>query len=68
MSQDLWFEPLMMIWKPGMSALYMPREAHGDLSHPSVEQGVVTSVNDQYVFVRFKGDTESKACYPRDLW
>ena len=44
------------------------REAHGNLRHPSVEKGVVTSVNDQYVFVRFGGDTHSKACHSGDLY
>ena len=54
-------------WQPGMYALYMPREANGNLQHSSVEKGVVTSVNSQYVFVRFGGDSQSKACHPRDL-
>lgn len=55
-------------WQPGMIALYMPREAHGNLSHPSVEKGVVTSVNSQYVFLRFGGDSQSKACHHEDVF
>ncbi len=31
------------------------------------EYGVVTSRNDKYVFVRFKGDSHSKACDPSTL-
>ena len=66
MSLDMWYESVD--WQPGMIALYIPREAHGNLSHPSVEQGIVTSVNDQWVFVRFGSDATSKACSPRDLY
>lgn len=29
--------------------------------------GVITSVNDTYVFVRYRSDTHSKATDPRDL-
>lgn len=32
-----------------------------------LEQGVITSVNDTYVFVRYKGDEHSKATYPDEL-
>ena len=66
MSLDMWYESVD--WQPGMIALYIPREAHGNLSHPSVEQGIVTSVNAQYIFVRFGDDTTPKACAPRDLY
>lgn len=31
------------------------------------EDGEITSVNDRYVFVRFRGDTGSKACSAEDL-
>ena len=34
---------------------------------PTRELGYVTSTNNDYVFVRFEGDTHSKACYPEDL-
>ena len=63
MSQDITLER----WQPGMYALYVPRKARGDLRHPCVEKGLVTSVNETYVFVRFGGDAHSKACDPRDL-
>ena len=66
MSFDIRFQPVD--WQPGMRALYMPREARGNLAHPCVEQGIVTSVTEQYVFVRFGADVHSKACNPHDLW
>ena len=59
--------PTITDWQPGMQALYVPREAEGQLSHPSVERGIVTSVNRTYIFVRFGGDYGSKACRPEDL-
>ena len=31
------------------------------------EQGVITSANDNYVFVRYDGDQQSKATRPEDL-
>lgn len=34
---------------------------------PTKEDGVVTSINDKYVFVRYGGDTHSKATSPGDL-
>ncbi len=38
-------------------------------SHPNArfEDGVISSINDRYVFVRFWGDLLSKACRPEDL-
>ena len=59
--------PTAIDWQPGMQALYVPREAEGHLAHPRVEKGLVTSVNRTYVFVRFGGDSHSKACRPEDL-
>lgn len=38
-------------------------------SHPGarLEDGVISSWNDTFVFVRFNGDYLSKACRPEDL-
>jgi hypothetical protein len=36
-------------------------------SHCPREDGVITSVNDAYVFVRYAGDQQSKATNPADL-
>ena len=53
--------------QPGMLVTYMPPHAGGDISHPSVENGVVVGTSDTHVFVRFIGDAHSKACRPQDL-
>ncbi len=45
---------------------YVPYHAHGDVRHADCENGRVTSKNDTFVFVRFKGET-SQACYPDQL-
>lgn len=39
----------------GRKVIYRP--AHGD-----IEEGVITSFNSSYVFVRFGNDVTSKAC------
>ncbi len=31
------------------------------------EEGIITSYNDRYVFVRYAGDLHSKATHPKDL-
>jgi hypothetical protein len=38
-----------------------------DGGYPALDEGVITSVNDHYVFVRYGSDTHSKATYPGDL-
>ena len=39
--------------QPGMSVLYVPGHAHGDVKHPDCEHGIVSSKNDVNVFVRY---------------
>lgn len=51
----------------GMHVLYVPTHAHGALQPRDVERGVVTAKNEEYVFVRFGGDTHSKACVAGQL-
>jgi hypothetical protein len=47
---------------------YVPYHAHGDQSHNDCEDGIVTSKNDKFVFVRFSLFAEtSKACNPDQL-
>lgn len=47
--------------REGRRVVYSPR--------PGVsEPGTVVSWNDQYVFVRFDGDTGAKGCYRRNLY
>lgn len=40
-------------FKPDMRVRYVPSHADGDLLHKDVENGVVKSVNDKYVFVNY---------------
>ena len=50
---------------------YYDRKEDEDLSvemlEDLVERGVVTAMNETYVFVRFWGDLHSKACNAKDL-
>lgn len=56
---------------PGDRVRYVPSHAMGDTSHPDCENGVVSSKNDKYVFVRYYyrgGLKESaQATDPQDL-
>jgi Fe-S cluster biogenesis protein NfuA len=54
-------------FKPGDRVKYIPYHAGGNENHPSVEVGEVTKENDEYVFVRFDGDTHACACNPCTL-
>lgn len=40
-------------FKPGDRVQYVPHHAHGDRAHPDCENGIVSSTNDTYVFVRY---------------
>lgn len=37
----------------GMLVAYVPMHANGNLMHPDVEDGVVSSKNDRFVFVKY---------------
>lgn len=37
----------------GDAVLYVPRHAHGNANHRDCERGIVSSVNDQFVFVKY---------------
>lgn len=55
-------------FKAGDRVRYVPYHAHGDVRHADCENGRVTSVNDTYVFVRFRPEGEtSEACLPDQL-
>lgn len=62
-------------FEPGMRVAYVPTHAEGDLTHPDVEVGKVSSKNHKYVFVRFDKYVErfgwdgatSQSCDPADL-
>ena len=51
----------------GRLVRYIPGHARGDASHPDCEDGVVTSFNSQYVFVRYVKDMTPRATLRRDL-
>lgn len=60
-------------FKQGDSVIYLPRHAKGDLEHKDRENGIVSNVNDRFVFVKYSRpgcDIESmtaKATDPDDL-
>lgn len=47
---------------PGMRVRYVPYHAHGDLAHKDCEDGIVSSKNNTYIFVRFKLGAVGQAC------
>jgi len=47
----------------GMRVWYVPKHAHGDPSHIDCESGFVTSTNERFIFVAFRG----VACDPEDV-
>lgn len=51
----------------GKRVRYVPLHANGDLGHPDVEEGIITSFNEYTVFVRYGSDLHSKGTYPTDL-
>jgi len=53
-------------FKVGQHVRYVPYHAHGDASHEDCENGVVTNIGSEYVFVRFKGPN-GEACKPEQL-
>ena len=56
--------------KVGDRVAYIPLHAGGDLSHPDVEMGYITSIGMFYVFVRFDtqpNDAPGRACDMEDL-
>lgn len=58
-------------FSPGIKVRYVPRHAHGDLTHKDVENGIVKSTNDKYVFVNYIRNgilqETAQATDPRDL-
>lgn len=58
-----------------MRVAYVPTHAHGDLTHPDVEVGKVSTWNTRFVFVRFDKSVAkfgwdgatSQSCDPADL-
>lgn len=59
-------------FKIGQPVRYVPRHAHGDTSHQDCENGIVSSKNDVYVFVRYYYENgglreNAQATIPDDL-
>ena len=64
-------------FKKGDKVLYIPSHAFGEATHPDVERGVVSSIQDRRVFVKYDcllgealtGDEPwtAKATSPNDL-
>ena len=46
---------------------YVPNHANGNLLHKDVETGTVTSMNKEYIFVRFGNAQHGAACNPKNL-
>lgn len=51
-------------FNPGDRVIYIPFEG---CSKDLYEYGIITSVSDKFVFVRYGADTLSKATNPKDL-
>ena len=62
--------------RPGTRVAYIPNHANGDVNHPDVEWGHVSSSNKSNVFVKFDKQldkfgwdgTTSQSCYPHTLY
>ena len=56
---------------PGEEVKYLPAHTKGDLRHPDVETGYVSSTNEKFVFVKYirKGNLQetAQATDPREL-
>lgn len=52
---------------PGTPVAYIPLHANGDIEHPDVEYGIVSSSNEKYVFVKYKNYLHPIATNPQDL-
>ena len=44
---------LTSYFKHGMRVLYVPNHADGNVDHQDCERGVVSSVNEDFVFVKY---------------
>lgn len=62
-------------FKPRDKIRYIPGVAYGDSNHPVCEDGVVSSINNKYVFVKFNKQlkkfgwegTTSQSCDSKNL-
>lgn len=55
-------------FRAGERVHYVPYHANGDIRHRDCENGIVTSTNDRFVFVKFNQNHDyGKACKPDQL-
>lgn len=55
-------------FKPGDRVVYIPTHVYDDFNHEDCERGVVSSINDKYVFVKFVDHMpNAQACNPENL-
>lgn len=60
-------------FKEGHSVVYVPKNKQANMTHDDCVAGVVSSVNDTFVFVKYydkRGqlETTAQATSPEDLW
>jgi hypothetical protein len=53
-------------FKKGEKVLFVPDIADGDLKHPDCEEGVVSSINNKFVFVNYRSGS-NQATYRMHL-
>lgn len=54
-------------FQEGDLVTYIPNHAGDNAGHGDCEQGLVTEVRGEYVFVRFEGYVSAQACRPQNL-
>jgi hypothetical protein len=58
-------------FKEGKNVVYIPPHAQGDINHKDCEIGVVSSVNEKFVYVKYVRNSilqqTSQATNPKDL-
>lgn len=57
-------------FRVGDKVIYIPSHAKGDLTHKDCEKGIVTSLGEKFVFVRYEKqhpESNGKATDARDL-
>lgn len=53
--------------KPKLRVAFLPYHARGDITHPDVEFGLISSWNHKYIFVKFGDRHNGVPCNPEDL-
>ena len=51
----------------GQRVTYVPYHAEGRVDHTDCERGRVSSINDYFVFVKFRDQPNGQACKPDQL-